>query len=207
MKENGFKPIRIPAAPDPEEPAYNPIFDTADKQKQFLSLIERKLKLTQDLIITETEYDRDRDRKMTEDATAILLAEPPIAFNFYIQEVFRDLVKLRDQFVELEGRRKKGEKMLQAYIRRREQEGEDELARQRREKEEAVGVNRKAENKRLGQGFKWAWGQLRGELASLVPGHDEEKTRRVYAMMERVLGISLEDEEEEDVVQVEAKLV
>lgn len=94
----------LPAAPSFKDPA---------KQATYLQTITAKLCSAKDFILKEIELGLDSNRRMDKDATAILLAKGPIAFNFYTQEFIRDLVKIRNKIHELGGNEDENEEELQ----------------------------------------------------------------------------------------------
>jgi hypothetical protein len=212
-KNNGFGHLDVPWPPDdPIKPLDNPTLPTFEDGVEYLDLIEQKLSLARQFILTELENIPDFDdqdnayQDLSKDAVARRLAAPPIVFSMDAQNLVRDLVFSVLRLKELEEQSKTGAEMMEAFNRIREQGREDAMARQRRENEEAVGLRREAEYKELGREFKGSWRNLRGILALMVPGKDGEVNREwATAMMERVFGTSLGEEDVEDAVETEVE--
>jgi hypothetical protein len=104
LKDNGFNALnlRIPAARaiDPAPPSTPPIFATPASEERYLLVLRDKLWWAQSFIVTEGEHKLSLTRRMDKDATATTLAQGPIPFSLYMQEVIRDSVNVREQILE-----------------------------------------------------------------------------------------------------------
>jgi hypothetical protein len=215
-KDNGFEHLDISGFPfipeDPVAPPNNPIPPTFEDAVEYLHLIEQKLSLARQFIITELENMPDDDvqnnpyQDLSKTAAARRLVEGPVVFTMDAQNLVRDLVFATVRARELHDQSKVGKEMMGAFNRIREQGREDEMGAQRRENEEAVNVRRAAEYLQLGKEFKGAWVELKDILTLMVPGKDADVNKEwATAMMDRVFGVSLEEEDVGDVVETEVE--
>jgi hypothetical protein len=100
-KDNGFKQVDIPTIPDdPVEAPGNPTLPTADDGETYLNLIEQKLSLARQFILTEIDSMPDFDSQdnpyqdLSKDAVARRLATSPVIFTMHAQNIVRDLVMI-----------------------------------------------------------------------------------------------------------------